>query len=178
MLYFLCYKQLYTMCSPVLCNSFSIKGILVLILMKKKKCFFFQTLSSDNLTKRNMWYFTMFSKYTTLEVLLCLKLDLQGSFYIKTFYYKKSLKLLCLHVLSCSVSELNCLSIPFLSEASVDNIIFLSVSYDMSLLYLSAPLNTFIILIPCRDIKPGKCRYILMKYNQTTFFSSVFRTWI
>lgn len=117
-----------------------------------------------------MWYFTVFSKYTTLEVLLCLKLDLQGSYYIKAFYYKKYLKLFCLHVLSCSVSELNCLSILFLSEASVDNIIFMSFSYDMSLLYLSAPLNTFIILIPCRDIKPGKCRYILMKYNQTTFF--------
>lgn len=135
---------------------------------KKKKVFFPN--SSDNLTKRNMWYFTVFSKYTTLEVLLYLKLDLQGSYYIKAFYYKKYLKLFCLHVLSCSVSELNCLSILFLSEASVDNIIFMSFSYDMSLLYLSAPLNTFIILIPCRDIKLGKCRYILMKYNQTTFF--------
>ena len=67
MLYFLCYKQQCTICSPVLCSSFNIKGILVLILMGKKKKVFFQTLRSDNLTNRNTWYFTMFSKYTTLE---------------------------------------------------------------------------------------------------------------
>ena len=174
MLYFLCYKQQYTVCSPVLCSSFNIKGISVLIFMVKKKAFS-QTLRSDNLTNRNTWYFTTFSKYTTLEVLLCLKLDLQGSYCIKAFYYKKYLKLLCLQVLSCTVSELNRLPIPFLSEASltnmyIDNIIFLSFSYDTSLLYLSDSLNTFILLIPCRDIKPDKCRYILMKYNQTTFF--------
>lgn len=33
----------------------------------EKKKVFFQTLRSDNLTNRNTWYFTMFSKYTTLE---------------------------------------------------------------------------------------------------------------
>ena len=78
-----------------------------------KKKVFSQTLRSDNLTNRNTWYFTTFSKYTTLEVLLCLKLDLQGSYYIKAFYYKKYLKVLCLQVLSCTVSEPNRLSTGF-----------------------------------------------------------------